>query len=614
MNEESRERRRLRSRFYQFAFIHAQDIILMFDRRSARVVEANDAACEAYGYSHEEFLELTIDALRLPQRRGVPFAPDGQYPMVFETEHVRKNGEVFPVWIRAHSATIEGQEVIFSMLSDLTDRRHYEAEIKKARDEALAAAELRSRFIATMSHEIRTPMNAIIGVSEMLLSTDLPPVFEEQVGLLHTAARSLLDLVGDLLDLSKLEAGKMELRSEPFALATVVRDAASILTGAAAGKGLHLETSIAPNVPVALAGDPARLQQVLVNLLSNAVKFTERGAIAVRVTRLEDLGEANVLRFEVSDTGIGLSEEQQSRIFAPFVQADASWSRQTQGTGLGLWLCTYLVERMGGAIGVQSELGKGSTFWFTVALRPAATPASPPPHRDETSDDLAASSGTPLRILVAEDNVVSQRVVAMQLRRLGHDPVVVENGAAAVEALRLGTYALVLMDCQMPVLDGLEATKRIRAAEGEGTERLPVIAMTANVLSHPSTYIEAGFDDILRKPVTLAALRAIIDRWTRGEETHVDASRLTAETLAALDHAVERLLRAVDESDLAKAGRASHRLEELAESCDARELIEIAQRTTALALDSRHDDLNTMMFDLATALRRVHGSLARLRA
>ncbi|OYZ22296.1 MAG: hypothetical protein B7Y39_07790 [Bdellovibrio sp. 28-41-41] len=394
----------------------------------------------------------------------------------------------------------------YVLVFDVTELKRLELKAVDEARKAQEASKAKSDFLANMSHEIRTPLNGVIGMASVLAGTTLDQNQMVYVGTIRNSGQMLLTLVNDILDLSKAESGKLEIESTTFELNKIVLDVERSLIIAANKKGLIFSRAISNEVPQFLSGDPFRLAQVLVNLVNNAIKFTTDGNISVDVSLNSFDGDRAILNFEVSDTGIGISNTEIERLFTPFSQADSSTTRKYGGTGLGLSICKRLVNLMGGKIGVRSEVGKGSVFWFTIEMG-VAKPVPVVTSMNHTNIERT------LHILLAEDNSVNQLIASSMFEQLGHSVMAVANGHEAVEALSNGKFDLVFMDCQMPEMDGYEATKAIRNLKLSELSNIPIIAMTANAMKGDrEKCLAVGMDDYVSKPIELEELSLAINR------------------------------------------------------------------------------------------------------
>lgn len=527
-------------------FNHAAEVMLGYT--------ATELIGQATPALFHDSAEVTVQAQRLTQSLGKKveagyetFVAEAvlQLPSEHEWTYIRKNGTRFPVLLSVTALRGSDGELtgFLGMAVDISERREREAALNamqaelrhrlgdlelanqrieteaarqvtllenlaEARDEALAANVAKSRFLATMSHEIRTPMNGVKGVLGLLQSTPLNP---EQANLVATALRSadeLIQITSDILDLSKLEAQKTELELADFSVVDLANDAVGLLRPSAMAKGLELRCVVAPDLPVHLKGDAHRLRQILLNLISNAIKFTLNGSVTVAVDgKTVDDGGLH-LSVRVKDTGIGLDSDSIKRLFNSFTQAEQSTTRRFGGTGLGLAICKQLTELMGGTIGVESQFGVGSTFWIDIPVQRGTAPSAAPSLAPTVQDDR------PLRLLVAEDNPTNQFLMRAILESLGHSITIVGNGAEAVAAADGNNFDAILMDVQMPVMDGPTATREIRRQMREGA-RLPIVALTANAMpGDRESYIAAGMDDYVSKPVDPAKLMDVLARVT----------------------------------------------------------------------------------------------------
>jgi PAS domain S-box-containing protein len=431
-------------------------------------------------------------------------------PGTFTIRVLRKDGTYR--WLLWSGASIPGERLMYMAAKDVTAQKETEERLRQAKEAAEAAARAKMEFLANMSHELRTPVNGIIGLTELALETDLDGEAREYLEGCRISCDALLSVVNDVLDFSKIDAGALELESVGFDVAGLVEGVVRVVEVRAREKGLALTTILEPGVPRRLKGDPGRLRQVLLNLAVNAVKFTEKGWVRIELHPVELRGQSALLRFAVADTGIGIPQDKLEVVFSPFTQADSSTTRRHGGTGLGLAIARRLVEAMGGELSARSVPGRGSRFEFILELpiEPSAPEASEPSSTSEFK--------RPLRILLAEDNRINQLVTIRLLERLGHAVDIAADGKEAVERVASGTYDVVLMDVQMPEMDGIEATRAIRGRERDrGLRRVPIVALTARATENDRAQcLRAGMDGYLQKPFVrgtlIEAIAGVVDR------------------------------------------------------------------------------------------------------
>ena len=493
--------------------------IIFWSRRAEEMFGWN--AGETVGRAINELRWVHEDDVERMARLSTDMLAGRQPSSVHVNRSYRKDGSVIICeWYNSALRNPEGELVsVLSNVQDITGRKQDEEALLKAKEQAEAANIAKSQFLANMSHEIRTPMNAIVGMTELVLEENLDLRHREYLDIVKTSSMHLLGLISDILDISKIEAGKVELERNPFLLRSSLEETIRTQSQRAREKGLELIYQVRAEVPDALVGDISRLRQILLNLIGNAIKFTEKGNIEVKVWLVEMTKEEAILRVSVTDSGIGISPEKMAQIFEPFSQADASTTRRYGGTGLGLSISRQLAEMMGGEIWVDSQPGQGSTFVFTARLGiEQGEPGREAPQEAENHTSAPPEKGdtTVLRVLLAEDNLVNQKLATILLQKRGHQVTVAHNGREALEAMDRDRFDLILMDVEMPEMDGVEATALVRKREQDQGGRIPIIALTAHALKgYRERLLAAGMDDYLTKPLEPTKLYEIVESWAR---------------------------------------------------------------------------------------------------
>ena len=510
------------------------DFVFELDR-SGNLIFVNENAYKVSGYSRDELLrgkhaaEIIAQDDRARARRNVARLLRGEYLGKNEYKVLRKDGSTFPVI--AHSKPIFEDGEIVGVRGIFTDISKYKLaeerlrnahaelieanrDLMQTRKAAERASQAKSEFLGFMSHEIRTPLNAILGILDILDESLMGSETGEYITTLRSSSNALLDILGDILDFSRMETGMLTLGRSPFNPGTVLSQTVRLLRATASRKGLRLEIAVDEACNRTYFGDEGRVQQIMLNLMSNAIKFTDAGHVRASLRCERSSGESVIIRFEVADTGIGISRENRETVFDRFSQEQRGQGAKQHGSGLGLTICRQLSQMMGGEIGVESEFGVGSQFWVTLPLGASqdaqpATPAVPLEKRAATAEKSIGA-----RVLIVEDDDIIQKVAATILERAGCTVVVAADGLEALKDLGVSSYDLILMDCQMPNLDGFETTRRIRADAGPAAN-IPIIAMTANALGGDrEKCLEAGMNDYLCKPVSATELRQMARKWS----------------------------------------------------------------------------------------------------
>lgn len=620
------------------------DGIVILDEGGFR--ECNPATLDMFRMaSAEDFLRCR------PEDLGAAIQPDGRSAKevalasireAIERGHAmlqwqgkRADGSLFPVEIALHAMTLDGKPYIQAIMRDVTTQKAAEAALQEAHDAAVATTRLKSQFLANVSHEIRTPLNGIIGMTRLLLGTSLNAQQRDYAETVSRSAESLLAIINDLLDFSKIEAGRLTIERIPFHLDELLQDVVALETPRAQAKGLSLILEKQTEIPPWLLGDPLRVRQILLNLVDNAIKFTERGQVSIRVEATK-LPTGDGYRFTVTDTGIGIAPEAQQRIFEAFAQADGSTSRRYGGTGLGLAICRQLAELMGGSLSLESQPGLGSAFSLELPL----SITEPPPEQAEDTPALPRFNAT--RVLLAEDNPVNQKLTRLMLENLGVQVTLATNGREAWELVRQEPVDLVLMDCHMPELDGLQATRAIRAWEAEqGVAGLPIIALTANAMpGFEEACRQAGMNGYLLKPLREESLARTLLQWLPAKAIaaveNASAPAEPAVVTASFDLAkirricrdetdqvqemltlflessrpiLEQLRQASNARQAEQAARHAHQLKGAAAYIGATVLTEAARRAEAAARSQDWQQLQTSLAELEAAFEVVRGEM-----
>lgn len=607
------ERRRAEERF-RVLFEHSSDAHLLFDESG--IIDCNNAALAMVGCDKAQMLGLH-PAMLSPERQ-----PDGRLSMEkrlemdriatergyhrFDWTHRRLDGTDIPVEVTLTPVRLDGKRALLVVWHDLTERKKAETALQKAKEAAEAASQAKSDFLAVMSHEIRTPMNGVIGMTGLLLNTPLAEDQRRYAETVRNSGQALLTIINDILDYSKIEAGRLAIEPISFNLKTAMEEIAKLLAPKAAQKKLDFALQFAPNLPSRFIGDPGRIRQIVMNLTDNAIKFTKVGKTVIHIDSVASNGCEERLAFRISDTGIGIPKEIQSRLFVKFTQADGSTTRKFGGTGLGLAICKRLAELMRGTIKLESEPGVGSTFTFEIPLpvdRSAVfEPEIKPATSIEPSDKPLFGGAFRPRVLLAEDNTTNQALAVALLQKLGCVVDVAANGAEAVELTDKLPFDLIFMDCQMPEMDGYQATAELRRREKPNV-RVPVIAITANAMQGDRDQcLASGMDDYISKPISPEILREKVQRWVAprrssppspsfdlaGAMNRVGGDRTLLATLSAsLASTLPIQLRGLRDSfqshDWKKLAGDAHRIKGSASMFDAKPLSDAAARLESAA-------------------------------
>ena len=511
---------------FKSVFNNVRDgMVLLNKDEGLKIVEVNDEACRLLEYTREELLgkSPTFFEKNKKDQRRLDLIDEalGKYG-IYESEetHITKNGREIPLEIKIRRFTLNNRCYELTTMRDISERKRHEKKYIRAKEQAEAANRAKSEFLANISHEIRTPLNGIIGMIDLTLETGLTAEQQSNLETAKLCADSLLSIISDILDFSKMEAGKLAIENLNFNLKELVEQTLKIHIPNANKKGLSINYYIDPNIPEYLIGAPNRIRQVLNNLLDNAVKFCDQGKVDLEIKKISPKNsECHKLLFAVKDTGIGIASEEKDKLFKSFSQLDGSITRRFGGTGLGLAICKKLVELMGGSIWVESIKGKGSTFNFILKFKTGAQPQPKPKSEFVPTPVLNKTvPPKPLSILLAEDYAMNRLVLDRMLTNKGYKVDVAENGIEVLELYGRKEYDLILMDIQMPIMDGIETTKRLRQIEGPG-KHTPIIAITAYALQgDKERFLAMGMDDCIAKPIDMFRLYEKIEQMVNNIE------------------------------------------------------------------------------------------------
>ncbi len=559
------------SDFYLALFENVNDIILFADD-NGYIIEANAAAIRAYGYEKEDFFNKSIFYLVQPDPRcpvGSQESHGNDTGIYYEAIAYRKDGSIFNAEVSLKGVEIEGKKILIAILRDVTVRKSISEELRQAKEDAEAANRAKSEFLANMSHEIRTPLNGMLGMIDLTLLTNLT---DEQKDNLYTAkecAATLLNLIDDILDLSKIEAGKLSIKYTNFEIRDLLEQTLKPHVLKAEEKGLLLKYKIDENIPKFVNGDPHRLKQIINNLLGNAVKFTDVGEVSLSAKLNQKDEEYVEIEFQVSDTGIGIASEDINRLFTAFSQAEDSHMRKYGGTGLGLAISKKLAEMMNGSISVKSTKGKGSTFNFSIKLK-----NENPEHYNPSISNIIHKTEEPLKILLIEDDSINQLVTTRIIEELGHNVLSAYNGKEALKILEEEIFDVILMDIRMPEMDGIETTRRIRQIEGSKGRYTPIIALTAYALrGDKEKFLAEGMDGYISKPIQINSFSEILEKIkmtlvkNKGKQKFdkliIENIKSLKDIIAEIEKNIIRLKDSIENYDSFGIEKCAHRIKEL---------------------------------------------------